>query len=127
MSKLLFVLLILVGLINFLPVFGVLSTVRLESAYGIELNSSELIILMRHRALLFGIVGSFIIYSAFKPVYRTVAMVFAGLSMVGFVVLSYLVGDFNESINKIILADFVGISLLAAAVVIQIFMLVEDD
>ena len=121
MSKLLFVLLILVGLINFLPVIGVLSAARLESAYGIDLLSNDMIILMRHRALLFGLVGGFVIYSAFKPMYRSVAMLLAGISMVGFIVIAYLTGEYNQNIHKIVMADYVGILLLVTAVGIKQF------
>ncbi len=121
MSKVLFTLLIIVGLINFLPVMGVISAMRLEEAYSIELASNDLIILMRHRALLFGLVGGFIIYSAFKPIYRSAAMLFAGVSMVGFVALAHLTGNFNENINQIMLVDYVGIVLLGIAVGIRTF------
>ena len=121
MSKLLFALLLLVGLINFLPVIGVLSAARLESAYGIELLSNDIIILMRHRALLFGLVGGFVIYSAFNPMYRSVAMLLAGISMVGFIVIAYLTGEYNQNIHKIVMADYVGILLLVTAVGIKQF------
>ncbi|GFD91258.1 hypothetical protein KUL152_34840 [Tenacibaculum sp. KUL152] len=121
MSKVLFVLLISVGVINFLPVIGVLSAAKLESAYSVKLLSNDLIILMRHRALLFGLIGGFLIYSAFVPTYRTAAMVLAGISMVGFVVLAHLTGEFNQSINKIVLVDYAGILMLAAAVGVRLF------
>ena len=121
MSKVLFALIILVGIINFLPVMGILSAARLESAYGVELLNTDLIILMRHRALLFGILGAFIIYSAFKPVFRTAAMIMAGVSMAGFVVLAHLTGVFNDNLYNIVLADYVGLFLLAVAAVINRF------
>ena len=67
MSKGVTLCLIVVGLINFLPLVGVYSAQRLESSYSIVLASNDLIILMRHRALLFGVLGGFILYSAFMP------------------------------------------------------------
>ena len=57
MAKATAVLLFIVGVINFLPVMGVLSAARLSQAYAIELDGNDLVILMRQRALLFGIVG----------------------------------------------------------------------
>ena len=120
MSKVLFALLVIVGLINFLPVIGVVSAVRLEDAYGIELLSNDLIILMRHRALLFGILGAFIIYSAFNYFYRNAAMLMAAASMVGFIVLAYLTGGFNVNIHKIVIADYIGVALLFIAFVIKV-------
>lgn len=121
MSKILFMLLIIIGIINFLPVLGLLSVGRLESAYGVEILSHDLAILMRHRALLFGLIGGFVIYSAFNPVYRSPALFLAGLSMIGFVILAHMTGEFNQNIKKIVLVDYVGIVILGVAIVIRFF------
>ncbi len=115
MSKGITLCLIIVGLINFVPVVGVLSAQELQGAYDVALSSNDLIILMRHRALLFGIFGGFILFSAFVPSYQAAAMVMAGISMVGFAVLVHSVGGFNASINKVLIVDYVGIVLLSIA------------
>lgn len=107
--------LLIVGLINFMPIVGILSAQKLEAAYGVALSSNDLIILMRHRALLFGVLGGFILYSAFVPSYQTAAMIMAGISMVGFAVLVHSVGGFNASINKVLIVDYVGIIFLTIA------------
>lgn len=120
MNKLLPLLLVLVGLINFLPVTGVVSTERVANAYSVELPGSDLAILMRHRALLFGIIGGFIVYAAFVPGYRPAAMIMAAVSMTGFLLLIWLVGDYNASLRRIAIADGVGILLLAAAAVLHL-------
>jgi hypothetical protein len=44
-------------LINFLPVTGALSGKRIQALYGVAVEDSNSEILMRHRAVLFGIVG----------------------------------------------------------------------
>ncbi len=117
MSKVVTVLLVLVGLINFLPVLGVLSAGKVSSAYAVEFASPDLEILLRHRALLFGIVGGFILYAAFVPQYQAPAMVMAAVSMVGFLVLAWSVGGLNEAIRKVVLADIVGVLLLSGAAI----------
>jgi len=119
MAKAVTVLLIIVGLINFVPVLGVLGAQKLESAYSVSLGSSDLIILMRHRALLFGILGGFILFAAFCPGYQTVAMSMAGISMVGFAVLTHLAGEHNAALHKVLIVDYVGIACLAAAALIK--------
>lgn len=119
MSKLITFLLVIVGLINFIPVAGVLSVQKLEGAYNIALSSNELMILMRHRALLFGVLGGFILYSAFVPSYQTTAMIMAGISMVGFAVLAHSATGFNTSINKVLIVDYVGIFFLAIAALLK--------
>lgn len=119
MSKGITLCLLIVGLINFIPVLGVLSANKLEGAYDVVLSSNDLIILMRHRALLFGIIGAFIIFSAFVPSYQGAAMIMAGVSMVGFAVLAHSVGGFNASMNKVLMADYVGIVFLLLAALLK--------
>jgi hypothetical protein len=119
MAKATAVLLFIVGVINFLPVLGVLSAARLSQAYAIELDGNDLVILMRHRALLFGIVGGFILYSVFVPGYQTAAMVMAALSMLGYIFLLWQQGGYNAALHKVLLVDIVGIVCLAAAVVLK--------
>ena len=121
MSKLYTLCLIGVGLVNFIPVLAMFSTTQLEQAYSVQLASNELQILMRHRALLFGVLGGFVLYSAFVPAYQVVALVMAAISMVGFILLALQVGDYNDAIRKGIVGDLVGIAILVVAVVLRIF------
>lgn len=107
--------LLLVGLLNFLPVLGVLSAQRIESAYGVDVTSPDLEILLRHRAVLFGIVGTFIIASALRPELRWPAIAAGLVSMVSFVLLAQMVGGYSAPIRKIVVADVVGIVVLMVA------------
>ena len=75
---------------------------------------------MRHRALLFGVLGGFILYSAFYPIYQNAAMLMAAISMLGYVVLVYSVGGYNQSLYKVLLVDFVGLAVLTVAVILKI-------
>ena len=111
--------LIIVGFINLLPVLGVFSVSKLSSAYGIELDSDELIVLMRHRALLFGILGGYILISVFLNQYQTSAMLMALISMLGFALLFWDQGHLNTELNKIFWADIVGLIFLLAAIGIR--------
>ncbi|MBB6521263.1 phosphopantetheine adenylyltransferase [Pseudoteredinibacter isoporae] len=120
MSKGISFCLIIVGLINIVPVLGVLSVENLEEAYGIALASNDLAILMRHRALLFGILGGFVLYSAFTQAFQTAAMIMAGVSMIGFAVLVNSVEGVNESINKVLLIDYAGIGFWVLAVCLKL-------
>lgn len=119
MEKVITFCLIIVGLINFVPVLGVISAQRLESSYSIILAGNDLVILMRHRALLFGILGAFILYAAFNPLYQTAAIIMAALSMVSFALLVLGTGGYNEAVGKVLLVDLVGIVFLLTAVVIK--------
>ena len=111
--------LVVVGLINLAPVVGVISAQKLESAYSVTLAGNDLAILMRHRALLFGILGAFILYSAFVPFYQSAAMIMGGVSMIGFALLVFGTGDYNEAIGKVLFIDILGILVLLAAVILK--------
>ena len=119
MNKIIMALLIIIGLINFLPVIGVISSARITQAYSVELVSNDLAILLRHRALLFGIIGGFIMYSAFAPQYQLVAMVLAAISMVGYLGVMWSVGGYNPSLFKVAVVDMVGIGFLMTVVVLK--------
>jgi hypothetical protein len=119
MGKVITFCLVVVGLINFAPVIGVISAQKLESAYSVSLVGSDLEILMRHRALLFGILGAFILYSAFNPLYQPAAMIMGGASMVGFALLVLGVGGYNEAVGKVLFIDFLGILFLLVAMVLK--------
>jgi len=113
------VLLLIVGVINFLPVVGILSAETLSSAYSIELIGNDIIILMRHRALLFGILGGFIIFSAFKPIYQSAAIIMAAISMLGFLGFLWVAGDYNASISRVAFVDLLGIVCLSLAAMLK--------
>ena len=121
MSTLITVCLVIVGLVNVVPVLGIFSASKMEKAYDVRIASKDLEILMRHRALLFGVLGGFILYAAFFPVYHVAAMVMAGVSMIGFALLVLQVGGYNASIRKVFVADLVGIVFLLAAALLKLF------
>ena len=121
MNVLASVLLFVVGIINFLPVLGVASADRLAHAYGIDLFGNDLVILMRHRAILFGVLGGFILYSVVYPVHQWPAMIMAGVAMIGYVYLMFSVGGYNAELARVMLVDYVGIACLAGAMGIRLF------
>lgn len=109
-------LLILVGLVNGLPVAGVLSADVLADAYGIAAPAGDLLVLMRHRALLLGILGTIIIVSAFRRHLQPTAIAAGLLSMLGFVALAVAQGEVGAMLHKVVVIDVVAsIGLVGAA------------
>ena len=106
---------VLTGIVNLLPVTGVLSTERLQALYGVAFDDPNVIILMRHRAVLFGIVGTLLIAAAFHLPLRPTAVAAGLLSMFSFVVIAQGVGGFNTELRRVVLADVVGSILLVVA------------
>jgi hypothetical protein len=105
---------LLAGIVNFLPVIGVLGEVRLESLYGIDVAGDDLLLLMRHRAVLFGILGGFMMLAAFRAHWRTTATVAGLISMVSYLVLALPLASHGAPIQKVFWMDVVAVVLLQA-------------
>ena len=97
--------LVAVGIIHILPLSGVLSATRLFDLYGITFDDPNLEILMRHRAVLFGLLGIFLLSSAFLPSLQLAALITGFVSVVSFLYLAYSVGGYNDQVNRIVIAD----------------------
>jgi hypothetical protein len=107
--------LLLAGGIHLLPLAGILGGERLTALYALPMDDASLRILMRHRALLFGLLGAGMIAAAFIPTWRTPAAIAGLVSMAGFVVLAALEGGGNAAIQRVVRADLIaGLPLLAA-------------
>jgi hypothetical protein len=111
--------LLIAGVVNLYPVVGIISVDQLEKLYGVPLDNGDLIILMRHRAILFGLLGTFLIYSAVRSSIQTLACIAGLVSMFSFIALAYASGQFGEALNKAIVADVVGSLALVAVLVIR--------
>ncbi len=110
--------LIIVGLIHIMPAIGVIGPAKLTSLYGLDFNEPNLAILMRHRAVLFGLLGSFILIAAFKPKFQLIAIIGAYISVFSFLVLAWTSPFYNLAINKIVIADIVALICLVIATVL---------
>ncbi len=111
------IMLLVVGIIHILPLSGVLSAARLFELYGMTFDDPNLEILMRHRAVLFGLLGIFLICSAFMPSLQLPALIAGFLSVVSFLYLSYAVGGYNEQVNRIVIADKIALVCLVVALI----------
>lgn len=115
MEKIVTGLLVLVGIIHLLPVSGVLGVERLAVLYGISLGEPNIEILMRHRAILFGLLGVLLVYAAFQPQLQTLAIIAGLISVVSFIAIAWSVGGYNEPIRRVIIADIIALVALIAA------------
>ena len=114
-TKIVFVILILVGLINFIPVVGITSAERLSGLYQVAIDDNNMLILLRSRALFLGLIGSLIIYSAFNPGLQLLAMIIGLISMLGFVFLTLHTGDFNDALKRVMLVDVAASAMMVVA------------
>ncbi len=115
------IILVAVGLMNLYPITGVISADALTNLYGVAIVDNDLLILMRHRAVMLGIIGIFMVIAAFRPNLQSAAIIAGLTSMMAFVVLALGTGDSGELVNKVMLADVLG-SLALIIVIISRWM-----
>ncbi len=116
-ERLITALLLVVAVIHLIPLSGFFGVERLNSLYGLAIDDANLEILMRHRAIIFGILGGLFVYAAFIPAIQPIAFVAAFISIASFFLLAFSVDEFNSEIRTIVIADVVaGVALLSAIV-----------
>lgn len=115
MKKLVTVMLLVVGVIHLLPVAGVAGAEKLGVLYGVAVSDPNLEILMRHRAVLFGLLGLFLCGAAFLPGWQPAALLAGLISVASFVWLAWSVGGYNAAIGRVVLADLIALVCLAVA------------
>lgn len=104
--------LVIVGIIKFLPVFGVLGADELASLYGLDFSDPNLAILMRHRAVLFGLLGVYLLVAAFRPSLQPAAFAAGFVSVLAYLLLVWTTDGHNPQIGKIAVVDVVALVCL---------------
>ena len=107
--------LIVVGIIHLLPLSGVLGGRQLEKLYGLRMEDANLLVLMRHRAVLFGVLGAFFVVAGFVPGWQPLAVGAGYVSVVSFLWLSRGASAVNAQIARVVKADYVALGCLAVA------------
>jgi len=111
-----------VGLINFIPVVGVISSARLGALYGpptirAAMADPSLVVLLRHRAVLLGIVGAILLHAAAVPNARPIAAMAGFISMLSYMGLAATAPRKSQQLTHVLYVDVVACVLLAVAVV----------
>lgn len=114
--------LVIVGLIHLLPLSGVLGAERLTALYGITFAEPNLAILMRHRAVLFGLLGVFMLYAAFRPAFQAAAFVAGYVSVLSFLYLAWSVGGYNAEVGRVFIADIVAVACLVVGLAVRAYL-----
>jgi hypothetical protein len=119
-DKLIAGLMLVVAAIHLVPITGLFGAGRLSALYGIDVADRNLEILMRHRAVLFGILGTFFVYAAFVPAVQPIAFIAASASLASFFYLAFTVGNYGPQIRKIVIGDLVAVVCLLAAIALHL-------
>ena len=112
--------LILVGIIHLLPLSGLLGAERLAALYGLDFSEPNLSILMRHRAVLFGLLGAFLVFAAFRPALQPLAFIAAFVSVLSFLLLAWSSGGYNPQLGRVVMADIVALAALVIGAAVYV-------
>lgn len=114
--------LFILAVIHLLPVMGVLGSDSLTRLYGVSVSDSNTEILLRHRAVLFAIIGLFLLLSVFKREYQPIAICIGLISVASFLFLAWSIEGLNSEISRVVKVDWVALVLLLVAGVINILI-----
>jgi hypothetical protein len=109
--------LILVAIIHALPILGVLGAAKLTELYGITVRDPNLELLLRHRAVLFGLLAAFLACAAVRPELHRLALVAGFVSVMSFLFLAQPVGSLNTALITVVRADWIALTLLVVGAV----------
>ncbi len=119
MQRIIPAMLIMAAFIHLIPVTGVLGGSHLAQLYAIRIDDPNLLILMQHRAVMFGLVGLLLIAAALMPVYRPLAYIAGLTSAASFLMVAWSVGSYNGLIALVVKADMLVIGCLAIALIVD--------
>ena len=110
----------IVGVIHVLPLVGVLGASRLRDLYGVRVDGPDLSILLRHRAVLFGLLGAALLASAVRQELHGAGLVAGTVSVLSFLVLARLEHGVNERIKRVVAVDVFALGLLVLGAAVHI-------
>lgn len=115
MSWIVTVALVIAAIVHILPLSGVLGAGQLNTLLGVALDDPNLLILMRHRAILFAILGGILLLAAFKPQLQPLTILVGLISTIAFLWLAWSTGEYNANIARVVTSDIIAIVCLIVA------------
>jgi hypothetical protein len=112
--------LVIASIIHLIPLSGVLGADRLSGLYGVPMTDPNLAILMRHRAVLFGMLGSFLLLAAFRPRLQPAALGAGLVSVVTFLVIAWSEGPYNDKLARVFNVDLVALACLVIGLAFRV-------
>ena len=105
--------LFIAGLINLLPSLLAFLPDKISKSYGVEIPNANYELLLRHRAILFGIIGGLMIFSAIVKKYYEIATIAGLISMTSFILLYFLIDrGISSELKKVMVIDILASLIL---------------
>ncbi|KAI9032402.1 membrane protein [Hyaloraphidium curvatum] len=108
----------LVGVVHLMPLAGLSGRAALSRGYGVDIADPVVVMLMRHRAALFGCVGGLLLYSAYEPEskVRRAALGVGFASVVSFLYLARGM-ELPKEVQRVVTIDWAMLGALVLAAV----------
>lgn len=103
------------GIIHLLPVAGLSGANALSRLYGVDMGDANLVILMKHRAILFGILGVLMLSAVIFVQYRSFALLAGLLSAASFIAIALGQGGYSPAIRTVVVMDWIAVVALSIA------------
>jgi hypothetical protein len=111
--------LVVVAVVHLLPVVGVAGPRQLDDLYGIGSVSGDVEVLLRHRAVLLGLVGLILLAAVWARSLRLTATAVGIASTASFIVVAMLDGTSTHEIRRVVVVDVAALGLLAVVAVTE--------
>jgi hypothetical protein len=117
--------LVSVGVVHLLPLAGVAGPRQLDDLYGIGTVSGDVDVLLRHRAVLLGLVGVILVVAAFVRSLRVTATAVGVVSTASFIVVAMLGDTSTSELHRVVVIDIAAMGMLTVAAVAEMRHLVR--
>ncbi|MBD8527348.1 phosphopantetheine adenylyltransferase [Pseudomarimonas arenosa] len=116
--------LLVAALIHLAPLAAVAGASMLSRMYGVVTEDPSLLLLLQHRALLFGLLGSLSLAAMWRVELRSPALLAALVSMSGFLLLgaeSMSSSALNAEVNRVWWVDLIALPCVLSGAVAQLW------
>lgn len=110
--------LVVIGVITASPVITALNPNGITSLYNVAFKDDAVLLLVRHRQVMLGVLGAALVYGAFFYHLRIVVITAAVVSKLAFIGLCITTPNLTPGIQRVIYFDAVSVVLLLIAAVI---------
>jgi hypothetical protein len=110
--------LVAIGVITASPGITAFNSNGITSLYNVVFEDDAVLLLIRHRQAMLGVLGATLVYGAFFYHLRMMVIIAAVVSKLAFIGLCITTSDLTQGIQRVIYFDAVSIVLLLIAAVI---------
>ena len=110
--------LVAIGVITASPVITAFNSIGITSLYNVDFKDDVVLLLVRHRQAMLGLLGAALVYGAFFYHLQMRVIISAVVSKLAFIGLCITTPDLTQGIQRVIYFDAGSIVLLLTAAVI---------